>query len=151
MALWFRTGRSSERSRGPIGVHASRRRFSELGRRRAHPQASTVEVAGSLVGMAFCGAIAWVIYLSIAWGGCNGGGGEFVMFDAKHGGAASNSSLLVAGLVGICLWLALGVIGVVFRSKAHYLLVSFIALYAIGLVVLWSLAPVFWGARHCTL
>jgi hypothetical protein len=59
-------------------------------------------------------------------------------------------SLYVAAFLGVWVWLTVGLIGFRLRPKVRYLFVSFIALYVTALAVLWSLAPVFWGARHCT-
>lgn len=105
-------------------------------------------VAASLVGIAACGAVAWFVYLLIAWSGCHGG--EYAIFNVKTGGAASGSSLRVAAVVGGCLWLIVALIGFRFRPKVRYVVVSFIALYVVALIVLWNLSPLFWGARHCT-
>jgi hypothetical protein len=104
-------------------------------------------VAASLVGIAAVGAVAWLVYLSIAWSGCHGG--EYVVFNTKTGGAASADSFRAAAAVGAFLWLVVGLIGFRFRPKNRYLFVSFIALYVLALVVLWNLSPLFWGARHC--
>jgi hypothetical protein len=109
---------------------------------------SNGELALKLVGMAFLGAIAWLIYLLVAWSGCHGG--EFVVFNVKTGGAASGGSLYAAAFLGLWLWLTVGVIGFRLRPKLRYLFVSFIALYVVALIVLWNLSPLFWGARHCT-
>ena len=106
-------------------------------------------VAAALLGIALFGAVTWLVYLVIAWSGCHGGG-VFVMFNAKRGGAASGNGLLVAALLGLVIWGAVGVVGFRFRPRLPYLYLSFMVLYAVALVVLWYLSPVFWGARHCT-
>jgi hypothetical protein len=55
---------------------------------------SNCALAGALVGMFVLGAVAWLVYLSVAWSGCHGG--DFVMFNVKTGGAASGEA---------CTWL----------------------------------------------
>jgi preprotein translocase subunit Sss1 len=105
-------------------------------------------VAVSLIGMAVLGAVGWVVYWATAWSGCHGDG-EYVMFNAKICGAASGSSLRVAAVIGVCLWLAVGVVGFWFRPKVRYLFANFVALYVVALIVLWNVSPQLWGARHC--
>ncbi len=101
-----------------------------------------------LIGVAVVGFVLWVIYAGLALGGvvqrCSGIPGWYV-----GGGQVSGGSLLTAAVVGGSLWLAAGIAAWRLRRKLGLLFGGFVAVYVIGLVVLWFVSPLLWGPRHC--
>lgn len=66
-----------------------------------------------------------------------------------HGGAASTGSLVTAFILGVLLWLGVGVVAVRRLRSLSLLFVGFIATYVVVLIVLWTVSPLIWGHRYC--
>jgi hypothetical protein len=65
-----------------------------------------------------------------------------------RGGQASGGSALSALLIAGALWLAVNVLAAwLAEARVRLLLTCFVVWYAVGLGVLWALAPHVWGTR----
>jgi WD40 repeat protein len=103
-----------------------------------------------LVGVAIVGSVLWLVYFLLALGAgahC-AQAGDFLNLNWYAGGGQLES-LSAAAILGASLWLTVGIGAWRLRRRLARLFGGFVALYVVGLVVLWNVSPLIWGQRYC--
>ena len=101
------------------------------------PRARKRVLVAWLIAVAVAGFVMWLVYAAAA---AFGGVPDRCFIGWDGGGQIAPGSVLAAAVIGVSLWLVASVVAGRLRSRLASLFVGFVALYVVGLVVLWEVS-----------